>query len=42
MKILVVVAAFFASASLVTPTVLQGQTGGDAKAVSSDAKGLIA
>jgi len=42
MKVLVVIAALFASATLVTPTVAQGQFGDDAKAVSSDAKGLIA
>ena len=41
MKVLVVIAAFFASATLVTPTVVQGQFGDDAKA-ASDANKLNA
>jgi hypothetical protein len=41
MKFLIVVAALFASATL-TPAVVQGQYGGDAEAVPSDANNLNA
>ena len=42
MRFLVVIAALFASATLVAPTVAQGQFGDDAKDVSSDANELHA
>jgi hypothetical protein len=42
MKVLIVVAALFASATLLAPTVAQGQYGGDAEAVPSDANNLNA
>jgi hypothetical protein len=42
MKVLIVVAALLASANLLTPTVVQGQYGGDAVAVPSDANNLNA
>ena len=42
MKVLIVVAALFASATVVTPTVVQGQYGGDAEAVPSGANNLNA
>jgi hypothetical protein len=42
MKVLIVVAALFASATLLTPTVVQGQYGGHAEAVPNDANNLDA